>query len=118
MFVASPHGTMHRREFLRNGKGRTRPRRGVGHTGRGAHRALRVPRALLQWTAPPFRAWLSQPLSVRAATRTGRIGDLTQVSPKPDKVHSAFKRPTCILQKLLGAKRTAVVEAYEGMGSS
>jgi len=65
-----------------------------------------------------FRAWLSQPLSVRTAARTGPIGDLTRCLRNRDKSFQALQGVTCILQKLLGAKRTAVVEAYEGTGSS
>lgn len=47
----------------------------VGHAGPGAHRAVRLSRALLQWAATPFSAWLSQPPSVRASARTRRIGN-------------------------------------------
>src|SRR5439155_10867607 len=66
-----------------------RPRRDVGHADGGAHRAVRLPRGLLQRAAAAFGARLSQPAGVRAAARTGSGGNLTQVSTKPGQVQSA-----------------------------
>jgi putative transposase len=41
-------GQRRRRELLRHAQDRAGPRRGLGHSGGGAHRALRVPGGLLQ----------------------------------------------------------------------
>jgi transposase InsO family protein len=54
-------GQRRRRELFRHAEGRTRPRCDVGHAGPGARRAVRLSRALLQWAATPFGAWLPQP---------------------------------------------------------
>src|SRR5712691_4092926 len=109
-------GQRRRRELLRDAEGRAGPRRGLGHPGGGAHRALRLPRALLQWTAAAFGAWLPQSASVRATARTGSGGNLTQVSTKPGQVHVAVDRQhACVPAALLyliciGGHRTFVLE--------
>src|SRR5207249_6538714 len=79
------------REFLRDAEGRARPRRDVGHADGGAHRAVRLPRGLLQRAAATFGARLSQPAGVRAAARTGSGGNLTQVSTKPRQVQQGHR---------------------------
>src|SRR5207245_1702867 len=59
---------------------------GLAHPGGGAHRALRVPRALLQWAAAAFGARVSQPPGLRATVGSRSIGSLTQVSTKSGQV--------------------------------
>src|SRR5258705_14006850 len=49
-------GQRRRRELLRDAEGRAGPQRDLGHSGGGAHRALRVSRALLQWATAAFGA--------------------------------------------------------------
>src|SRR5881628_2084729 len=61
----------------------------MGHSGGGAHRALRVPRALLQWAAAAFGARVSQPPGLRATVGSRSIGSLTQVSTKSGQVHTS-----------------------------
>src|SRR2546426_12615443 len=58
----------------------------MGHSGGGAHRALRVPRALLQWAAAAFGARVSQSPGLRATVGSRSIGSLTLVSTKSGQV--------------------------------
>src|SRR4030095_2891979 len=55
---------------------------------RGAHRTVRIPRALLQRVAATFGARLPQPPSVRAPAGPRSTGNLTQMSNKPRQLQS------------------------------
>src|SRR5207249_5827552 len=81
-------GQCRRRELFRDAEGRAGPRRSLGHSGGGAHRALRVSRALLQWAAAAFGARVSQPPGLRAAVGSRSIGSLTYVSTKSGQVQT------------------------------
>jgi putative transposase len=74
--------------FATLAEGRAGPHRGLGHSGGGAHRALRVPRALLQWAAAAFGARVSQPPGLRATVGSRSIGSLTQVSTKSGQIQT------------------------------
>jgi len=50
-----------------------------------------------------FRAWLSQPLSVRTAARTGPIGDLTRCLRNRDKSIQALQGGHLYFAETLGS---------------